>query len=526
MNLKFTTKSIPILFSNCKKLAVSKKQLKSYQQNSQFQDNRSNNILKALQIDEARVQQDQSDTQTEQFNWTKQWYPVHIILHMDPKRPTPIRLLGKDLVVWRDGEGVWRCFEDKCPHRLVPLSEGRLETDGTLQCAYHGWRFDGKGECTKIPQAEPEIEEKLCGSKRACAIVYPTQEKYGLLWVWGESGPKALLESLEKDIKLPPLIEEISKGSKIYKVTDMPYSLETFVENVIDPAHARFTHHGLLTNRNNARPVNYRIEQHATTNGGFLMNLNAPKQGADPPARKSLISFQPPGVVQYLTSSNRGTYILYFMASPTVPGECRMISIGGSFNPQGKPVTPPLAKWVPRWYTHQISNLVLAQDGVFLSKQQQYLQKNNIPKPVTSSFYMPTTSDVAVVELHKWLNKMAGGGPSFAQGSVARQLTQEDMIDTYSQHTRLCKFCSNALENFRKLRIFALAGCVVLAAMALMYAVTKPMLSVQITKSSVNLLPLYSLLGGLGAMISAVVAIVCQGYINKFNRIKFSHSDN
>lgn len=42
---------------------------------------------------------------------------------------------GKDLVLWRDGGGTWRAFEDACPHRLVPLSEGRIEKDGTLLCA-------------------------------------------------------------------------------------------------------------------------------------------------------------------------------------------------------------------------------------------------------------------------------------------------------------------------------------------------------------------------------------------------------
>jgi nitrite reductase/ring-hydroxylating ferredoxin subunit len=42
----------------------------------------------------------------------------------------------------------WRAFEDRCPHRLAPLSEGRVEADGTLLCAYHAWRFDGGGACT------------------------------------------------------------------------------------------------------------------------------------------------------------------------------------------------------------------------------------------------------------------------------------------------------------------------------------------------------------------------------------------
>ena len=58
----------------------------------------------------------------------------------------------------------------------MPLSEGRIETDGTLQCAYHGWRFNAEGACTTIPQAEsPEAQRKSAGHPRACVASYPVQ---------------------------------------------------------------------------------------------------------------------------------------------------------------------------------------------------------------------------------------------------------------------------------------------------------------------------------------------------------------
>ncbi|KAL6745255.1 Rieske [2Fe-2S] iron-sulfur domain-containing protein, partial [Haematococcus lacustris] len=68
-----------------------------------------------------------------------------------PTPPHPTPPAGKDLVVWRDGSNTWRAFQDMCPHRLAPLSEGRVEADGSLLCAYHAWRFDGSGACTAIP---------------------------------------------------------------------------------------------------------------------------------------------------------------------------------------------------------------------------------------------------------------------------------------------------------------------------------------------------------------------------------------
>jgi phenylpropionate dioxygenase-like ring-hydroxylating dioxygenase large terminal subunit len=53
----------------------------------------------------------------EPFVWTRCWYPVSPVSYLDPSRPTPITLLGQQLVLWRDGGGAWRCFKDACPHR-------------------------------------------------------------------------------------------------------------------------------------------------------------------------------------------------------------------------------------------------------------------------------------------------------------------------------------------------------------------------------------------------------------------------
>lgn len=77
----------------------------------------------------------------------------------------------------QDRSGSWRVFEDRCPHRLAPLSEGRIEpSDGTLMCSYHGWRFSGEGKCEHIPQIGDErAQQTACSSSRACAQAFPSQ---------------------------------------------------------------------------------------------------------------------------------------------------------------------------------------------------------------------------------------------------------------------------------------------------------------------------------------------------------------
>ena len=56
------------------------------------------------------------------FDWKRQWYPLAFIEDLDPGRPHAMELLGRRLVVWRDAQQQWRAFEDRCPHRLAPLS--------------------------------------------------------------------------------------------------------------------------------------------------------------------------------------------------------------------------------------------------------------------------------------------------------------------------------------------------------------------------------------------------------------------
>ncbi|GLC67337.1 hypothetical protein PLESTF_000543900 [Pleodorina starrii] len=187
-----------------------------------------------------------------QFNWFQQWYPVAALDALDPTRPHAFTLLGQDLVLWRDGTGSWRAFKDACPHRLAPLSEGRIEKDGTLMCAYHAWRFEGSGACTALPYCSPD--DPALRSPRSCAVSYPTLQRGGLMWVWGEGGPSAAAAAAAKQPPLPPEVQ--ADGAPAPGVTclgwyhrDLPYSHTIFIENAVDAAHVPVSHHNIAGNR-------------------------------------------------------------------------------------------------------------------------------------------------------------------------------------------------------------------------------------------------------------------------------------
>src|SRR5438552_1500234 len=83
------------------------------------------------------------------------WQPAALVDEFLGNRPVkPVRLLGENLVLFRDERGRYGLIERACPHRGVDLAFGRLE-DGGLRCAFHGWLFDVTGQCLATP-AEPE----------------------------------------------------------------------------------------------------------------------------------------------------------------------------------------------------------------------------------------------------------------------------------------------------------------------------------------------------------------------------------
>jgi nitrite reductase/ring-hydroxylating ferredoxin subunit len=85
------------------------------------------------------------------FGLADGWWPVAHSSEVH-RHPGAFRLGNQDLAIYRDLTGTVRAVADRCPHRRLPLSMGRLTEDGSIQCPYHGWSFDGAtGRCTAIP---------------------------------------------------------------------------------------------------------------------------------------------------------------------------------------------------------------------------------------------------------------------------------------------------------------------------------------------------------------------------------------
>ena len=105
------------------------------------------------------------------------WYPVLQSEELLEGKPVGFMALGEPLVAWRDAKGKPCVVRDRCPHRSIKLSVGRVY-DGNLQCILHGLRFDGEGRCVLIPWDEEEDRRRKAPSVAA----YPAQELGGYVW--------------------------------------------------------------------------------------------------------------------------------------------------------------------------------------------------------------------------------------------------------------------------------------------------------------------------------------------------------
>ncbi len=115
------------------------------------------------------------------------WIPIGSAKILIGDVPVSIELIGEKFVAWRNGT-TWSVMRDVCPHRLAPLSQGRVDpTTGCIECPYHGWQFASNGACTKIPQLPPDQRRVALGDEamdRTGAISFPVRMTGDMVWAF------------------------------------------------------------------------------------------------------------------------------------------------------------------------------------------------------------------------------------------------------------------------------------------------------------------------------------------------------
>ncbi|KAL3529771.1 hypothetical protein ACH5RR_009093 [Cinchona calisaya] len=391
----------------------------------------------------------------EKFDWYAHWYPVMPLCDLDKRRPHGKKVIGLDIVVWWDRiENEWKVFDDTCPHRLAPLSEGRIDQWGRLQCVYHGWCFGGSGDCKFIPQA-PRDGPPIHTSSKACVSVYPSCVQNGILWFWPN------VDHQYKDILLkekPPYIEEIDDQSFTSQMMtrDITYGYDVLTENLMDPSHVPYAHYGILrADREGGRPLDLSVK-------------TLDKNGFSAKSPTGCNTFIPPCVF-YSSGTIGGTpdnqsagakedsstnkplkkLLLVFLCVPVSPGNSRLIFT----SPRNFGVW--IDHVVPRWIFHLGQNLILDSDLYLLHVEERKIKE-------VGSFnwnkacFVPTKADALVVGFRRWLNKYSNGqvdwGTKFS-GDLPPTPPKELLMDRYWSHTVSCSSCNLAYKGLNALEV-------------------------------------------------------------------------
>jgi len=158
------------------------------------------------------------------------WWPFAPAKELEDQPTRFVRLLGEDLVAFKDKSGNYGLIQDHCAHRGASMLYGRVEERG-IACAYHGWLYDGTGQCLETP-AEP-ADSQFCRTVKMRA--YPVQLWLGVLWAY--LGP----------LPAPPItkFDVWARMDGTHKISVQPQLDCNWIqamENTVDPAHLPILH--------------------------------------------------------------------------------------------------------------------------------------------------------------------------------------------------------------------------------------------------------------------------------------------
>lgn len=157
------------------------------------------------------------------------WHPIAASAQLLENPVREVRILGEDLVLFRDGNGCLGLVDERCAHRRVKLRYGIPEPEG-IRCPYHGWMFDASGQCIEQPAEPPESTFK----DKVKITAYPVEELAGLIFAYLGPQPAPLL----------PRWDRLVWGNvfRCVEIADVPCNWLQCMENSPDTLHTAWLH--------------------------------------------------------------------------------------------------------------------------------------------------------------------------------------------------------------------------------------------------------------------------------------------
>ncbi len=318
-----------------------------------------------------------------------EWYPLCRSERLR-RRPLPAALFGTPVVLFRTAGGVPAALVDRCPHRNVPLSLGKVRGE-CIRCAYHGWEFDREGACRAVPGLVGDVRAR---ERRAPA--FAARESQGFVWVYGR--PDAVPAG--EPFVFPYAGEHGWTSAR--EELDVEASLHAVAENALDVPHTAFLHGGLF--RNAERP---RREIDVVV-----------RRGADRVEAEYLGESRPPGVVARLLALRGGEVIHVdrFILPSVAQVEYRLGEAGLCISAALAPLDDyrtrlsvmfsyrlPVPGWMARPFLRHFAMRIFRQDARMLARQTDTIRRFG------EESYKFTEIDVLGAEIFDLLRRAESG---------------------------------------------------------------------------------------------------------------------
>lgn len=173
------------------------------------------------------------------------WYPACRSTDLRD-RPRALSLMDRPIVVFRDAEGAPVALVDRCAHRNYPLSRGRV-AGGQIECGYHGWRYDGCGNCVGIPGLLVDARSEPSPARRVGR--HAATEADGFVWIWGSEHEEPLADRQPFTL---PSVDGPGTGEVVFE-EDLECTMHASLENALDVPHTAFVHGGIFRGRQRHR---------------------------------------------------------------------------------------------------------------------------------------------------------------------------------------------------------------------------------------------------------------------------------
>jgi 5,5'-dehydrodivanillate O-demethylase len=157
------------------------------------------------------------------------WQPIGAAVDLENKWTRRVRLLGEDLVIFKDRQGRLGLIAEQCPHRRASFAHG-IPTENGIRCPYHGWEYNAQGQCIH----QPNELDKCAFRDKVSTDAYPVEEMGGMLFAYMGPQPQPLL---------PRWDGFVAKGTiRIMGRTILPINWLQIMENSLDPVHTEWLH--------------------------------------------------------------------------------------------------------------------------------------------------------------------------------------------------------------------------------------------------------------------------------------------